>query len=191
MRLQIAYVDHILPIIAGDTGAAKQQVTISDPWGNWQWSWSGNKPEHGPGGFEFNAEPGNPYVIRVSGETWQFEHRRGMTFLTWTATPEPEPPEPEPPEPEPEPPEPEPPEPEPPSDRFLVTPGIVYSARLQNDIILWQEGQADDAAYWFVGQHLPGAELWLPYREALTAETLVNWIADLRLRVERLERVIT
>jgi hypothetical protein len=189
MDLHIEHIENILPIIAGDTGAAHQQVDIVDPWGNMQRTWSGNKPAHGPGGFEFNAGAGNPYVIKVAGESWQFEHKTGLTFLTWEGEPGPGP-GPEPPEPEPEPeppPEPEPgPEPGPTPQDIEVKLGHIYSARLQGDIIYWQEGMAEDAVWWFVGQYIPGADLWLPFSEPATVELLAAWLGEIQLRVERL-----
>jgi hypothetical protein len=195
MNLKVEHRPSHLDLIAGDFGRPGVSLTFHDPWGNAWHVASGNKTEYGPGGFECGDRPaGNPYTVQAGAETWQFRHAGGgMTFLTWTTGPEPEPePEPEPPGPEPEPPEPEPPEPEPPGPEpqdIQVLAGYIYSARLQGDIITWHEGKLDDAAWWFVGQHIPGADLWLPAEEP-ARPMLAAWFAELRQRVDWLESAV-
>ena len=81
-------------VIAGNTGQIGQEIAITDPWNNTAWVTSGDKLEHGIGGFEVLApSPGKPYRIDVDNITpGLFEHKDGMTFITWVDSPEPGPP---------------------------------------------------------------------------------------------------
>lgn len=76
-------------LVAGDTGISGMKIVFHDPWRNPYSVTSGTKVEHGDGGFEVVCPPGNPYSVSIASETWYFEHRAGMTFLTWQAEPEP------------------------------------------------------------------------------------------------------
>jgi len=163
-------------VVAGDTGRQGEHLILADPWGNEYFAVSGHKAEHGPGGFEFLAPPGEGYEICSGFSRWTFNHEPGMTFLRWEGEPMPTP-SPEPPSPS----------PEPPPGKIRVLPGRTYSATLEGDELVWHEGRAEGAAWDFVGHYLPGADLWLPEREPALPQ-LVGWSGELRLRMERLER---
>lgn len=94
-------------LLCGSLPMPNVAISLVNPWGAVTNTLSGAKPEHGPGGFEFNIWAAGQYTIRFLDQSFQVECGDNSTvrviFTKQTVQPEPEP-EPEPgPEPEPEP----------------------------------------------------------------------------------------
>ena len=116
MILTVSYRPSPVNLVAGTLPTAGLAVMLTDPWSNHLGTLiAGSKPEHGPGGFEFIApNPGSPYTLKLLDRIYTFDHKAGLTFLTFTpeGDPTPDPPDPAPPTPPPPPPPPPPPVPD-------------------------------------------------------------------------------
>jgi len=70
--------------IAGDLARSGIPVTISDPWGNHWTVTSGDKPEHGVGGFEVLLWFDTTYIVRFLDQEFPVEMDNTFKFLTFT-----------------------------------------------------------------------------------------------------------
>jgi hypothetical protein len=73
-----------LPLIVGLMPEAGIEVTIVDPYGNASRTFSGSKPEHGPGGFETWAPHIGTYHIRFLDQAFEVPMSGQFTRLTFT-----------------------------------------------------------------------------------------------------------
>lgn len=75
------------PCVVGDIGVAGVDVVGVAPWGTVT-ARSGDKPEHGPGGFELPIYAPGMYQLRFLSVSETFEHRAGhTTILSWLPDP--------------------------------------------------------------------------------------------------------
>lgn len=72
-----------LPLIVGLMPKAGIEITIVDPYGNASRTFSGSKPEHGPGGFETWAPHTGTYHIRFLDQTFEVPMSGRFTRLTF------------------------------------------------------------------------------------------------------------
>jgi hypothetical protein len=74
--------------IAGTFPREGIPVTVSDPWGNHWLTTSGDKPEHGVGGFEILVWFDTTYTVRFLDQEFPVEADGTFKFLTFTAVAE-------------------------------------------------------------------------------------------------------